>query len=90
MAPKSQVQKDYINKIFPHDDGSVEYYYHEAERALYAYYINSPSSLIDIPLSGRECAEMANNNAIARDIVDKYLAEHGNQPPPGGWGKVVI
>ncbi|OGO69859.1 MAG: hypothetical protein A2Z49_09650 [Chloroflexi bacterium RBG_19FT_COMBO_56_12] len=90
MAPKSQKGKDYVNKIFPHDNGSLEYYYHAAERMLYGDLINSPTSLIDIPASPRELAEMSSNNAEVQAIVDKYLAEHGNQPPPGGWGKVVI
>ena len=90
MAPKSQKDKDYVNKIFPHDNGSLEYYYHEAERSLYAYYLNSPTSLIDIPISPGELAEMSSNNAEAQATVNKYLAEHGNQPPPGGWGKVAI
>ena len=46
----------------------LEQYYHHANNLLYLDYQNSPTSLIDIPVSAQEQGEIAYYNALASQL----------------------
>jgi len=65
--------------------GGLEEYYNLANESLYEYYQQSPSSLIEIPISAEEQGDIAYYNTLASQMIPA-----SNDLPHTPIGKLVV
>ncbi|OGO71150.1 MAG: hypothetical protein A2Z49_13225 [Chloroflexi bacterium RBG_19FT_COMBO_56_12] len=71
--------------IILHSSGGLEKYYDHASNLLYQYYQNSPTSLIEIPISTEEQGDIAYYNSLVSQLIPS-----ANEPPHTPIGKLVV